>query len=132
MKTKEPSANRLKAMPLVSDEMVRINGKTCEGLREILSRSGVFLRRSVRLPSGRAEKYFAIADRDCACICQVHDAVVRRWQRRGFVEIEYSGGYDWSPNVGAEWVSLNRCSRCQCVGYKIAMTPTGGAMTAKA
>lgn len=108
-----------KCVPRVSDEMVTINGKISEQLREILESDSAGIRRTYDSETGQAEQYWGVWSKSERVLMTLHEAVIRRWERHGFVSLEKSSPTDWRPGSANEYCYLNRCEGCGCCGYRI-------------
>ena len=106
-------------VPRVSDEMVTINGKVSQQLRELLESESVAIRRNYSAETGQAEQYWAIWSNADRVLMTIHEAVVRRWERKGFVTLDKDSPTDWRPRNANEHCQINRCESCGCCGYRI-------------
>ena len=108
----------LKCVPRVSAEMVTINGNVSEQLREVLESEDVVIRRTYDTETGQAERYWGVW-RSERVLTTIHEAVVRRWERQGFVTVDKASPTDWRPSSANEYCVINRCDKCGCCGYRI-------------
>lgn len=107
-----------KCVPRVSDEMVTINGKVSEELREVLQIKGIVILRAFDTRTGRTDRYWDVWKSD-RLLTMIHEAVIRRWRRRGFATIETGSPTDSRPSKANEYCEINRCERCGHCGIQI-------------